>query len=72
MNLGGPLDAEKLAEAVLLHVFNMEFPASLLRRCKIQIYQSKTGESVRQMLTLRVCYSLLGVLLKFYYEECKN
>ena len=30
MNLVGPLDAEKLAEAVLLYVFNMAFPASLL------------------------------------------
>ena len=33
MNLVDPLDAEKLAAAVLLYVFNIWFPASLL--CKI-------------------------------------
>ena len=37
MNLGGPLDAEKLAEAVLLYVFNIAFPASLFElRTKFQ------------------------------------
>ena len=30
MNLGGPLDTEKFAEAVLLYVFNTGFPAFLL------------------------------------------
>ena len=30
MNLVGPLDSEKLVEVVLLYVFNIVFPASLL------------------------------------------
>ena len=30
MTLGGSLDAEKLAEAILLYVFNIAFPVSLL------------------------------------------